>query len=50
MSPKEIQKRNAKDENLRVLQEDDGSFYVEREKGKIDDESFGWKIQDKEYK
>ena len=35
MTAKEIQKRNAKAENLRVLQAEDGSFYVESEKGKI---------------
>ena len=35
MSPREIQKRNAKAENLRVLQAEDGTFYVESEKGKI---------------
>lgn len=35
MTAKEIQKRNAKAEHLRVLQADDGSFYVESEKGKI---------------
>ncbi len=35
MTAKEIQRRNAKAENLRVLQADDGSFYVESEKGKI---------------
>ena len=35
MTSKEIQKRNAKAESLRVLQADDGSFYVESEKGKI---------------
>ena len=35
MTAKEIQKRNAKAESLRVLQADDGSFYVESEKGKI---------------
>jgi predicted nucleic acid-binding Zn finger protein len=35
MSPREIQRRNAKAENLRVLQAEDGSFYVESEKGKI---------------
>ena len=35
MSPREIQKRNAKAESLRVLQADDGTFYVESEKGKI---------------
>jgi len=35
MSPREIQRRNAKAENLRVLQAEDGSFYVESDKGKI---------------
>jgi predicted nucleic acid-binding Zn finger protein len=35
MTAKEIQARNAKAESLRVLQADDGSFYVESEKGKI---------------
>ncbi len=35
MTATEIQKRNAKAENLRVLQAEDGSFYVESEKGKI---------------
>ena len=35
MTAKEIQKRSAKAENLRVLQAEDGSFYVEGEKGKI---------------
>ena len=35
MTAKEIQKRNEKAENLRVLQADDGSFYVESERGKI---------------
>ena len=35
MSPREIQRRNAKAENLRVLQAEDGTFYVESEKGKI---------------
>ena len=35
MTAKEIQKRSVKAENLRVLQADDGSFYVESEKGKI---------------
>jgi hypothetical protein len=35
MTAKEIQKRNEKAESLRVLQADDGSFYVESEKGKI---------------
>ena len=33
MSPKEIQKRNVKAENLRVLQSEDGQFFVGREKG-----------------
>jgi hypothetical protein len=35
MSPKEIQKRNAKAENLRVLQSEDGQFFVESEKGRV---------------
>jgi len=35
MSPKEIQKRNVKAENLRVLQSEDGQFFVESEKGKV---------------
>jgi predicted nucleic acid-binding Zn finger protein len=35
MTAKEIQKRNAKAENLRVLQAEDGSFYVTSESGKI---------------
>jgi predicted nucleic acid-binding Zn finger protein len=35
MSPREIQKRNAKAESLRVLQSEDGQFFVESEKGKI---------------
>jgi hypothetical protein len=35
MSPREIQRRNAKAENLRVLQAEDGNFYVESDKGKI---------------
>jgi len=35
MTATEIQKRNAKAKSLRVLQADDGSFYVESEKGKI---------------
>ena len=35
MSPKEIQKRNLKAENLRVLQSEDGQFFVESEKGKV---------------
>jgi predicted nucleic acid-binding Zn finger protein len=34
MSPKEIQKRNVKAENLRVLQSDN-QFFVESEKGKV---------------
>ena len=35
MSPKEIQKRNVKAENLRVLQSEDGQYFVESEKGKV---------------
>jgi hypothetical protein len=35
MTAKEIQKRNQKAENLRVLQTDEDQFYVESEKGKI---------------
>ena len=35
MTAKEIQKRNAKAENLRVLQSEDGQFFVESDKGKI---------------
>jgi len=35
MTAKEIQKRNAKAENLRVLQSEDGQFFVESEKGKV---------------
>jgi hypothetical protein len=35
MSPREIQKRNAKAENLRVLQSEDGQFFVESDRGKI---------------
>jgi hypothetical protein len=35
MTAQELQKRNAKAESLRVLQADDGSFYVKSEKGKI---------------
>jgi predicted nucleic acid-binding Zn finger protein len=35
MTAKEIQKRNAKAESLRVLQSEDGQFFVESEKGKI---------------
>jgi len=35
MTAKEIQKRNEKAENLRVLQSEGGQFYVESEKGKV---------------
>jgi hypothetical protein len=35
MTAKEIQQRNAKAENLRVLQSEDGQFFVESDKGKI---------------
>ena len=35
MTAKEIQKRNEKAESLRVLQSEDGQFFVESEKGKI---------------
>jgi len=35
MTAKEIQKRNAKAENLKVLQSEDGQFFVESEKGKV---------------
>ena len=35
MTAKEIQKRNMKAESLKVLQSDDGQFFVESEKGKI---------------
>jgi predicted nucleic acid-binding Zn finger protein len=35
MTAKELQKRNAKAENLRVLQTEDGSYYVESAEGKI---------------
>jgi hypothetical protein len=35
MTAKELQKRNGKSENLRVLQTDDGSYYVESSEGKI---------------
>jgi hypothetical protein len=35
MTAKEIQKRNAKAESLKVLQSEDGQFFVESEKGKI---------------
>ena len=35
MTAKELQQRNAKAENLSVLQTDDGQFFVESEKGKI---------------
>ena len=35
MTAKELQKRNNKAEHLRVLQTEDGSYFVESEKGKI---------------
>jgi hypothetical protein len=35
MTAKELMKRNNKAENLRVLQTEDGSYFVESEKGKI---------------
>jgi predicted nucleic acid-binding Zn finger protein len=35
MTAQEIQKRGAKAESLRVLQSEDGQFFVESEKGKI---------------
>jgi predicted nucleic acid-binding Zn finger protein len=35
MTAKEIQKRNAKAESLRVLQSEDGQFFVESAKGKV---------------
>lgn len=35
MTAKELQKRNAKAENLRVLQTDDGSYFCESSEGKI---------------
>ena len=35
MSTKQLQKRNSKNENLRVLQTNEGSFYVECSEGKI---------------
>jgi hypothetical protein len=35
MSPKEIQKRNDKAKNLRVLQSEDGQFFVESQKGRV---------------
>jgi len=35
MTAKEIQKRNAKAENLKVLQSEDGQFFVESDQGKI---------------
>ncbi|MGA7305843.1 MAG: SWIM zinc finger family protein [Rhodothermales bacterium] len=35
MTAKELQNRNAKAENLRVLQTEDGSYYVESAEGKI---------------
>ncbi len=35
MTPEEITKRNGKSLNLRVIQVDGSSFYVESEEGKI---------------
>ena len=35
MTAKELQKRNARAENLRVLQTDDGAYFCESEEGKI---------------
>jgi hypothetical protein len=35
MTAKELQKRGAKAEWLRVLQTEDGSFYVESDEGKV---------------
>ena len=35
MTAKEIQKRNIKAESLKVLQSEDGKFFVESEKGKV---------------
>jgi hypothetical protein len=35
MTAKELQKRNNKAENLRVLQAETGQFFCESEKGKI---------------
>ena len=35
MSPKEIAARNRKSEQLKVLETDDGQFFVESEKGKV---------------
>ena len=35
MTAKEIQKRNAKGEHLKVLQTEDGQFFVESAEGKI---------------
>jgi hypothetical protein len=35
MTAKELQKRNGKSENLRVLQTEDGGYYVESSEGKI---------------
>jgi hypothetical protein len=35
MTATELQKRNEKADNLRVLQTDDGQFYVESGEGKI---------------
>ena len=35
MTAKEIQRRNVKAESLKVLQSEDGKFFVESEKGKV---------------
>jgi hypothetical protein len=35
MTAKELQKRNNKAEQLRVLQTEDGQFFVESEQGKV---------------
>ena len=35
MTAKEIQQRNIKAENLRVLRSEDGQFFVESDKGKV---------------
>lgn len=35
MTAKELQKRNGKSENLRVLQTEDGSYFCESSEGKI---------------
>ncbi len=39
MTAKEIQKRNIKAESLKVLQSEDGKFFVESEKGTL---CIGW--------